>query len=115
LSQHRSRVVTSEVLRDADLIVVMSAEQAQGIRTRVRLNPVPVLVLGDLDPFPVERRTILDPWNGSDAVFDESYARLSRCVGELVRLISDASLGLGEATPIEFVGHPLEYAAEQQA
>jgi protein-tyrosine phosphatase len=89
LSAHRSALITSENLRAADLIVVMSEEQAHGIRARVAPSTF-VLVLGDLDPRPVNRRTILDPWGQPDAAFDESYDRIDRCVRELARIISAA-------------------------
>ena len=115
LSQHRSRVITSQLLRDAHLVVVMSAEQAEGIRTRLRLQSIPVLVLGDLDPLPVERRTILDPWDGSDEVFDESYARLSRCVAQLVDIVSESDARLRDTDWFEPVGQSVERGAEQQA
>ncbi|MBC7788378.1 MAG: protein tyrosine phosphatase [Anaerolineae bacterium] len=87
LSTHRSALVTSESLRAADLVVVMSEQQAHNIRARVNASTF-VLVLGDLDPKPVNRRTILDPWGQPDAAFDESYDRIDRCVRELVRIIS---------------------------
>jgi protein-tyrosine phosphatase len=87
LSRHRSALITSENLGAADLIVVMSEEQARGIRARVTPSTF-VLILGDLDPRPVTRRTILDPWGQPDAAFDESYDRIDRCVRELARIIS---------------------------
>jgi len=89
LSPHRSALITSENLGAADLIVVMSEEQARGVRARVAPSTF-VLILGDLDPKPVSRRTILDPWGQSDAAFDESYDRIDRCVRELARIISAA-------------------------
>lgn len=90
ISTHRSRLVTSENLRAADLIVVMAPNQARGIRNRVRETPTQVVVLGDLDPLPIRRRTILDPWSGSATEFDLSYGRISRCVAELVRVMKVA-------------------------
>src|SRR3954466_7922493 len=42
LSEHRSAVITSEVLRDVDLILVMSSAQAQGINARLRFDSIPV-------------------------------------------------------------------------
>src|SRR3954462_3666574 len=90
LSEHRSTVITSDLLREFDLILVMSSAQAQGIGARLRFDSIPIIVLGDLDPLPVGRRTILDPWNGSDEVFAESYSRLHRCVTQLAQLISSA-------------------------
>jgi protein-tyrosine phosphatase len=90
ISAHRSNVITQERLRSADLVVVMSAEQARTIRAQVRGVPGRVLVLGDLDPSPVTRRTIADPWGRSDFAFDVSYDRIDRCVRELVRIIQHA-------------------------
>ncbi len=89
MSSHRSAQVTTEALRAADFVVVMAEEQARAIRSRVRPDAV-VLVLGDLDPLPSTRRTILDPWGGSVAVFNASYDRIERCVREIVRAISFA-------------------------
>jgi protein-tyrosine-phosphatase len=89
LSAHRSALIDSENLGAADLIVVMSPEQARAIRTRVNPSKF-VLMLGDLDPRPVNRRTILDPWGQPDAAFEESYDRIDRCVRELARIISGA-------------------------
>jgi protein-tyrosine-phosphatase len=95
LSSHQSRLVTAKVLRTADLVVVMSAEQARAIR-RLAKRQVHVLVLGDLDPQLPPSRTVVDPWGASDDVFDASYDRIERCVGALVRLMSDDS---GGSTP----------------
>ena len=86
MSSHRSAQVTAESLKAADLVVVMAEEQARAIRSRVRPDAV-VLVLGDLDPLPSTRRTILDPWDGSTDAFERSYDRIDRCVRELVREI----------------------------
>lgn len=87
ISDHRSALVTSASLSAADLVVVMSAEQARGIRARLRSSLARVLILGDLDPLSVTRRSILDPWGGADSAFAASYDRIDRCVRELVRLI----------------------------
>lgn len=91
MSVHRSRVVTREALRAADLIVVMDSDQARSVRSFLRSGNTRVLVLGDLDPNPVTRRTIADPWGGSDFAFESSYNRIERCVRELVRVIGDAA------------------------
>lgn len=83
ISAHRSAVATRADVQATDLVVVMAADQARAIRSQARQ----VLVLGDLDPLPVTRRTIEDPWGGSDFTFDSSYDRIVRCVGELVRVL----------------------------
>ena len=87
LATHRSVQISAENVKAADLVVVMSEEHASAIRSRVRPDAV-VVVLGDLDPLPSARRTILDPWNGSEDVFEASYDRIDRCVRELVRAIT---------------------------
>jgi protein-tyrosine phosphatase len=86
LSAHRSRLVTPKLIRSTGLVVVMSAEQARTVKRYG--DGVRVLVLGDLDPAPIMARTVIDPWGGSDEVFDDSYDRIDRCVRELVRLIA---------------------------
>jgi protein-tyrosine-phosphatase len=86
ISGHRSAILTSENLKAADLIVVMSRAQERGVTSR-RAPGSLVLVLGDLDPAPIKQRTILDPWDGPVEAFDESYQRISRCVRELVRIV----------------------------
>ena len=88
ISAHYSALATRESLAAADLVVVMSEEQARSVRIRMVDDSTRVLVLGDLDPNPIERRTILDPWGGPDAAFDASYDRIDRCVRELVRILS---------------------------
>ncbi|MDP9203680.1 MAG: hypothetical protein M3P26_17390, partial [Gemmatimonadota bacterium] len=89
MSAHRSAAVTRETLRTADLVVVMSEEQATAVRSLMRPD-ASVLVLGDLDPVPAKRRTIVDPWDGEAEVFEASYARIERCVSELTRIVASA-------------------------
>lgn len=85
LSAHRSSLVTPERVQDADLVVVMSAAQARSIRRR---NPeARVLVLGDLDPLPIDRRTVRDPIGQSESIFEEVYARIDRCIESLVEAL----------------------------
>ena len=68
----------------------MASDQARNIEGHVRADTNRVLVLGDLDPLPVQRRTIPDPWGSSDAAFDASYDRIYRCVCELARIIGNS-------------------------
>jgi len=68
----------------------MSAAQARAIERTYRVRQPP-LVLGDLDPGPIESRTIVDPWGGPPELFDASYARIERCVRELTLHIATAS------------------------
>ena len=82
LSDHRSRPVTADVVRTADLIVVMDASQRRQICERFGRRPRDVVVLGDFDPAPVEARTIRDPVDQNRDVFDQVYERIARCVRE---------------------------------
>ena len=83
LRDHRSALITEHVLASSDLIVVMAPEQAAVLRRRPRIAGR-IVVLGDLDPEPVDRRAIRDPWNCDDSVFDASYARIERCLAALI-------------------------------
>ena len=50
-----------------------------------------ILVLGDLDPGPIQTRTIVDPYGGSQDVFAECYRRIDGCVTVLTGIISQAA------------------------
>ncbi len=84
LSDHRSRLLTADLVGSADLIVVMEPEQQRAVCERFGRWPRDVIVLGDLDPVRVEGRPIRDPVNQPSDVFDQSYERIERCVRALV-------------------------------
>jgi len=88
LSRHRSRLVTPDIVRRAALIVVMSPDQGRWIRIRFGRRVATIVILGDLDPLPIESRAIPDPFNQSAPVFEECYARIDRCVHALSRLVT---------------------------
>jgi protein-tyrosine phosphatase len=92
LRPHRSAVLTANHLQKTDLIVVMSADQASDVRWRGAPAHVPVVVLGDLDPEPSDGRTIVDPWNGDEALFRCSYQRIDRCAELLATIIASNPL-----------------------
>jgi protein-tyrosine-phosphatase len=91
LSAHRSTTLTPDDLQRADLIVVMSRDQAVDVRWRGARGNVPVIVLGDFDPGPIQGRTIVDPWNSDAEVFRGSYARIDRCAEELATILARGS------------------------
>lgn len=91
LSSHRSQLITGTALKSADLVVVMSPEQSLDVRWRGVL-PDSVLVLGDLDPDPIDSRTIRDPWKGGVDDFRSSYLRIDRCAEELAKIIASNRL-----------------------
>jgi len=90
LTSHRSRPVTADVARAADLIVVMDVIQRRLVCERFGRLPSDVIVLGDLDPAAFETRAIHDPVDQSRQVFDEVYERIARCVQELGRVLGGA-------------------------
>jgi protein-tyrosine-phosphatase len=65
----------------------MDPGQRRRVCDRVGRSEHDVLVLGDLDPEPVASRTVRDPVNQPLAAFEDSYARIERCVRELERFI----------------------------
>ena len=87
LSAHRSRLLTAELARTADLIVVMEPSQRRLVCERFGRLPRDVVVLGDVDTGPVETRAIRDPLDQSRAVFDTVYQRIARCVSQLVTVL----------------------------
>ena len=91
LSGHRSQRVTADSVRAADLIVVMDLTQRYEICVRFGRTEQGVLVLGDLDPQPMETRRIHDPVRQPLAVFEQTYARIERCVRELARAVTAAT------------------------
>ena len=83
LSAHMSQLIDARAVRDYDLVVVMDSRQAQDLKTTYP-DIGGVIVLGDLDPQPITRRAIVDPFGRSEQVFDESYARIDRCLDTLI-------------------------------
>jgi protein-tyrosine-phosphatase len=87
LSSHRSALLTANLVSSADLIVVMDEAQRREVCGRFGRWPSEVVVLGDLDPLPADTRAIRDPVEQKAEVFDESYARIARCIGQLARAL----------------------------
>jgi protein-tyrosine-phosphatase len=88
LATHRSHLLTADTARRADLIVVMDPAQGHAIRDRFGRPSRDIVVLGDLDPAPLAARTIHDPVDQPLEMFEQSYARIERCVAELVRVLN---------------------------
>jgi protein-tyrosine phosphatase len=84
LRAHRSQLLSKALVEAAQLIVVMESRQADALRLVFGTVPAPILILGDLDPWPVATRTVRDPALQSRAVFAESYDRIDRCLEVLV-------------------------------
>jgi len=90
LSGHRATLLTREAARTAGLVVVMSEDQRRSVVHDFGRAPRGIVVLGDLDPLPIDLRTVRDPWRQPEAAFEDSYARIDRCVRELVKALAEA-------------------------
>lgn len=88
LAGHSSQLVVAPLARAAALIVVMEELQARSICERFGRSTRDVLLLGDLDPLPATSRAIEDPVEQDAEVCERVYARIERCVGELVRALA---------------------------
>jgi protein-tyrosine-phosphatase len=87
LNDHRSQLITRELLEAVDLVVVMDVIQARAAR---RLHPTTrceVVLLGDLDNEAPESRTITDPWGKPLTAFNQVYERIERCCQHLARVV----------------------------
>jgi protein-tyrosine-phosphatase len=83
LRDHRSQLATADLVRAADVIVVMEPEQRRIVCQRFGRAARDVLLLGDLDPAPITSRAITDPWEQGPAVCEAVYQRIARCVEAL--------------------------------
>lgn len=91
LEKHRSRVVTATQAREADVTIVMAPPQLRQLRQVTGAEPGGAsIVLGDLDPAPIDRRAIVDPYDQADDVFEAVYERIDRCCRSLVEVLSCA-------------------------
>jgi len=84
LSGHRSRVVSADTARNADLVLVMSARQARKVSRDFEVRGERIVVLGDLDPELPDAREIVDPYDQRQHVYEWSFARIERCVDAVV-------------------------------
>lgn len=86
LSEHRSQLLTPELVGEAELIVVMDATQRRAIAQRFD-RARSIVLLGDFDPLRIDTRAVRDPYNQPESVFEEVYERIDRCLQTLVRLL----------------------------
>lgn len=88
LSTHVSRLVTADDVRHADLVIAMDVRQAHVLRRRFDAIATRMLLLGDLDPVPIQTRQIADPVDQPAAVYADVYARIERCAENLVSALT---------------------------
>ena len=77
---HRSRVVTPEMLDVADAVFVFDRFNVKLLREVNGVRWRRVFWLGDLDPEWAGKRAIADPWGRPRAEFEEVFERIERCV-----------------------------------
>jgi len=99
LGNHASQLVMADVVRAADLIVVMDAIQRRMICERFGRSPRGVLLLGDFDPLPVVSRGIEDPVEQGPEVCARVYARVERCVEGLAQALGMLAQSRRAAVP----------------
>ena len=80
LSTHRSKPLTPDRAAGMDVVVVMDGDQAATVARRFSVPKKRILVLGDVDPGPIQQRAIRDPVDQPRDVFDAVYARIDRCL-----------------------------------
>lgn len=90
LSAHRSTLITPAIVRDADLVIVMDAEQARRVAASFPITPDTIVIAPDLAPTFGGGRTIHDPVNQPVEAFISTFDHLDRCVATLVALWAKA-------------------------
>jgi protein-tyrosine phosphatase len=97
---HRSKVLSHSVGAEWDLIFVMEARQARLLTLEFAVPAERIVVLGDLDSEPIERRTIVDPWPAPAELVERSYTRIERCV----RVLAEVAISSWPAAAVEADG-----------
>jgi protein-tyrosine phosphatase len=93
LSGHRAQVITSSLIFEANLIVVMDERQQRAICRRFGRWESDVLLLGDCDPDAEAVRAIADPVLQPLAAFHACYARILSCVDTLADAVTGRAAG----------------------
>src|SRR5262245_57617215 len=83
LRLHRSRLLTEELVGQADLLFVMDAVQRKRVVVEFGRPRAPIVILGECDPRRHERRTIPDPFGQPYPVYVETYGRIDRCLRQV--------------------------------
>lgn len=91
-SDHRSKVVTSGLLAEADAVLVFDRRNAARIRS-APIAPQRVFWLGDFDPVWSGTRAIGDPWGKDRERFERTFERIERCMREVRRNLGPSGNG----------------------
>ena len=84
---HRSKVVTTALVEAVDVIFVFDRHNARRVLEIPGARADRVWWLGDFDPEWAGRRAILDPWGKPIEDFERTFARIDRCVEEVLGTI----------------------------
>ncbi|UCG86548.1 MAG: hypothetical protein JSW71_22060 [Gemmatimonadota bacterium] len=88
LSGHRSKMLTRDLVRAAELVVVMDPYQRAAVLRMGLRNGREVVVLGDLLPEAAERRGIADPYDGELPQYEYSFDQVDAGLQQLVGAIT---------------------------
>lgn len=86
-ADHRSKLLTRELAENADALVIFDRYNVARLRTSFPEHADRMFWLGDFDPWWSGKRAIIDPWGKDDAAFDETFARIERCVDVMLQVI----------------------------
>lgn len=88
-ADHQSKVLTQELLSEAEAIFLFDRFNVARLRQFAGPDMKRVFWLGDFDPEWAGKRAIIDPWGKPREEFDRTFARIERCVDEVVRVLKD--------------------------
>jgi protein-tyrosine-phosphatase len=83
------------MVRDAELILVMEPRQVRRIKSMFKWFDGRVMLLGDFDPGAIDTRTVIDPIDQPQAVFDDVYARIEACCAEFAAYEDRSTMSRG--------------------
>lgn len=86
-SDHRSQTVTPELMASSDVTVVFDRFNVRDVRRSPGARLDRLFWLSDFDPMWTGRRAIIDPWGKGFEEFDETFARIERCVLEMLSVL----------------------------
>jgi len=88
LSAHRSRLVSPDLVSDADLVIVMDAELGRRVAASFSVSPRKIVIAPDLAASFARARAIKDPYNQSVDAFISTFDHLDRCVATMVAVFN---------------------------
>ena len=110
LREHLSRMATPQDVEGRTLVVVMEEIHAERAIKDLGARANQLLLLGDLDPAPIDARGIRDPWGFGREIFEVVYERIARCTVVLADSLREPS-----AQRVDGGHSPLVIASEPAA